>query len=95
MVRSLRGQFSRFKAAIWRFFSEIGRNYCREAGSAEFSFVSVFLVARFAWTRLYEVRGGTYLVPCRLLCGRGGVGRVMTRLVHDLCINALSGEACA
>lgn len=89
------GQSARFEAAIWRSLRESGRDYCREAGSAEFSFFLVPLVARFAWTRLYEVRRGTYLVPCRLLCGCGGVGRVMTRLVHDLCIDALSGEACA
>lgn len=85
------GQFARFEAAIWRFLREIGRDCCRGADFFFFSIYCACLVARLAWTRLYEVRGGTYLVPCRLLCGCGGVGRVMTRLVHDLCVDALSG----
>lgn len=86
------GQFARFEVAIWRFLGEIGRDCCREAGGAEFFDLLCLFVAHFAWTRLYEVRRGTYLRSLRALCGCGVVGRLMTRLVHDLCIDVLSGE---
>lgn len=95
MLFRWRGQFARFEAAIWRFLREIGRDCCR---GAEFSF---FRFIELVWLHVLPGRGYTRygevrtFVPCRLLCGCGGMGRVMTRLVHDLCIDALSGEACA
>lgn len=55
------GQFARFEAAIWRFLREIGRDCCREAGSAEFSFVFCSFGCTFCLDEV--IRGTGRYVP--------------------------------